>query len=234
MITLSELAGSMLTRMKKSELPEYRINTKGFGVISEKQYNFIVKLASRDPEAQIYPEQGSMFKKCEGVAQTGKNRCVPFSVYVHRTPQGNRYAMYSEVFAEWPYEHVPPVIHLPDMVVSVHDVEEATPLAELLDQTAEEYLFAIASHKSANGWFRPTGIAFVQPTEHDTYMRVWASNPGKTKEPTDKFIDILPHSMIESVKLPGCGKKTTITFGYVFREDGMAFPVIYSTGHQKL
>lgn len=234
MITFSELAGSIFERKKKYEDPELSLNSKGFGVISEKQYNFIMKLAKFDPNAKMYPEQGSLCKTCEGIAKIGKTKEIPFSVYVHALSSGKRYAIYSEVFAEWPYEHVPPVIHLPDMVVSADDVQESTPFAEHIEQSVDEYAVKIASYKSSNGWFRSTGIAFVQPTEHDTYMRAWSKHPGKTNDPHDELFDILPHSAIQSVKLPGCGKKTTITFGYIFREDGMAFPIIHSTGHQKI
>lgn len=232
MITFSELAGSIIDRLRKYEDPGTGINEKGFGIISEKQYKFLIKLAQNEENVKIFPEEGNIFKKCEGFAQVGKKKVLPFAVYVHKSSQGERYAIYTDAYAEWPYGQDPPILFQPDFFPSEHDVIEATPHAIDIEMKASEYLAKLAEDRSKNYWFRPSGLAPLQTVEHDTLVRLWIKNPG-TCMPSLAHLDGMPCLTVLQAKVAGCSKKTDITMVYLFRNDGFAFPFIHSSAHER-
>lgn len=237
MITFSDLAGSILDRLRKNEDPEQGINEKGFGVISEKQYNFLIKLAHEDSSVKFFPEESTLFKKVEGIAKVGKKKELPCAVYVHKGKQGNRYAMYSDAYALWPYEQTPPVLFLPELQPDTHQVIDCTPNALAIESKASEYLVRLADVRSKNYWFRPTGVSPLRADEHDTVIRLWSTEPGACVPATADIDgnDSIASITVPQVKLTGCGKKTDVTLVYLFRNhDGVPFPFIHSSAHERI
>lgn len=232
MITCSELAGQIFSRLSKYEESE-GINEKGFGTISEKQYKFMVKLASKDPKITIFDDGDKLFKKLEGMAQVGKTKVIPFAAYEYRAPQGSRYAVYSDIYANWPFEPPCPSMLLPD--ITEHYGADWYPNAQEENVSASEYFKRIAECRSKNHWFRPNGFSPINKIEHDTLVSLWFTNPGDCVACDMDFEDGIGSLMLNDVKLAGCGKKVSIYMMYSFREeDSMAFPFLYSSGHDKL